>query len=534
MKYFLYVRKSTDTEDKQVQSLEDQINVMKSKAKLLWIKIVETFIESKSAKAPWREEFNKMIAQIYDWVATWIISWKIDRLSRNPIDTWTIQYMLQTWKIDKIITNDRDYNPVDAWLLMSVETWMANQYILDLSKNVKRWMESKTAKWMFCWQAPEWYLNDKENKTIIVDDKNFALIRKAWDFLLSWNYTIPVIVDMLNTDCWYKSNKKWCNKITAWWLYSIFKNVFYTWNFMRKWELKNGIHTPMITFQEFEKAQEILWRKWTKVRPKILEFAYTWIMRCGECWSSIVWTQKTKTIKTTWEEKTYIYYHCSKRKKWCSCSQKRVTLETLENQINTILENIEIIPEFKEFAIEILKRDYKEEFETNKKVKESLEKNLNENENKLQKLLDLLIDWKITDDVYNSKKDEIQGNINIFKWKLSDLDYKKDTTFDIVEDVFDFITLAKDKFNNWDLKTKKAILNNLGENFKLLDWILYLDSHCFFKPIEKHLPEIKRIYQGLEPTKKGISLLETNTNFSFISLWSGGRGLNSHTQGLKP
>jgi hypothetical protein len=57
-----------------------------------------------------------------------------------------------------------------------------------------------------------------------------------------------------------------------------------------------------------------------------------------------------------------------------------------------MLENIEIIPEFRDFAIDILKRDYKEEFETNKKIKESLEKSLNENEKKLQKLLDLLID----------------------------------------------------------------------------------------------------------------------------------------------
>jgi len=50
--YFLYVRKSTDTEDKQVQSIDDQINVMKKKAQLLDINIVEVFQESMSAKAP--------------------------------------------------------------------------------------------------------------------------------------------------------------------------------------------------------------------------------------------------------------------------------------------------------------------------------------------------------------------------------------------------------------------------------------------------------------------------------------------------
>ncbi len=119
IKYFLYARKSQESEDRQVQSLEDQINIMKKKAEYLWITIVNTFIESKSAKAPWREEFNKMIAQIYEWKAKGIISWKLDRLSRNPIDTGTIQYMLQTWLIDKIITNDRDYNPVDAGLLFN-------------------------------------------------------------------------------------------------------------------------------------------------------------------------------------------------------------------------------------------------------------------------------------------------------------------------------------------------------------------------------------------------------------------------------
>jgi len=61
-----------------------------------------------------------------------------------------------------------------------------------------------------------------------------------------------------------------------------------------------------------------------------------------------------------------------------------------------------------------------------------------------------------------------------------------------------------------------------------------LDIHSWLQLIQKNLPEIKRVFKRLEPTKNGISLLETNTNSSYISLWSEGPGLNWHTQGLKP
>lgn len=110
----------------------------------------------------------------------------------------------------------------------------------------------------------------------------------------------------------------------------------------------------------------------------------------------------------------------------------------------------------------------------------------------------------------------------------------KNNTIEKVEKTLNFILLAKEKFNNWDLKTKKLILSSFGENFILYDWILSLNMHSWLQPIERNLPEIKRIYAGLEPIKKGISFNKTNTNFSFISLWSEGPGLNWHTQGLKP
>ena len=56
-KFFLYVRKSTDVEDKQVLSIEAQLAELKAFAKREGIRIAEIFVEKKSAKIPGRKIF---------------------------------------------------------------------------------------------------------------------------------------------------------------------------------------------------------------------------------------------------------------------------------------------------------------------------------------------------------------------------------------------------------------------------------------------------------------------------------------------
>jgi hypothetical protein len=64
--------------------------------------------------------------------------------------------------------------------------------------------------------------------------------------------------------------------------------------------------------------------------------------------------------------------------------------------------------------------------------------------------------------------------------------------FEKTENVFHFITLAKEKFKNGTLIEKKLILSRLGKNFILFDGILALDMHSWFQPLQKHLPRIRR------------------------------------------
>ncbi len=87
MTYFLYARKSTDVEDKQVRSIDDQLAVLRALAKTEGIEITQEFIEKQSAEHPGRTVFNGMIDRIRRSEAHGVVCWNLDRLSRNPVDS---------------------------------------------------------------------------------------------------------------------------------------------------------------------------------------------------------------------------------------------------------------------------------------------------------------------------------------------------------------------------------------------------------------------------------------------------------------
>ena len=59
MRYFLYARKSTDVEDKQVLSIESQLAELRTLAKQERLNVVEVFVEKRSAKMPGRTESGR-------------------------------------------------------------------------------------------------------------------------------------------------------------------------------------------------------------------------------------------------------------------------------------------------------------------------------------------------------------------------------------------------------------------------------------------------------------------------------------------
>lgn len=292
IKYFVYARKSSESEDRQVQSIDDQINRLKQVATDLGLDVKKTYTEAKSAKKPNnRPLFDEMLKRIENGEAEGILCWQINRLSRNPIDSGKLSWMLQQGILKSIQTIDRQYLPDDNVILFNVETGSANQFILDLRKAVKRGVDSKLAKGWRPGSAPQGYLNSKikerGDNDILVDSERFPLVRKMWDLMLTGNYTPPQILDIANNQWGYRTRKtkhKGGLPLSRSGIYKIFTNTFYAGIFIYGKEKiqYDGKHEKMITLEEYDRVQKLLGRE-GKPRPKTHHFAFTGSLRCSEC-----------------------------------------------------------------------------------------------------------------------------------------------------------------------------------------------------------------------------------------------------------
>ena len=76
-KYFLYARKSSEDDDKQVMSIEAQLFELREFARKENLEILEEFQESKSAKKPGCEKFSEMLSRIESMDGAGILAWHL-------------------------------------------------------------------------------------------------------------------------------------------------------------------------------------------------------------------------------------------------------------------------------------------------------------------------------------------------------------------------------------------------------------------------------------------------------------------------
>lgn len=510
IKYFLYARRSIEKSDKEekVASIESQLAEMKELAKRQALQIVGIFTEAKSAKEPYvRLEFQKMIQQIQAKKATGILCWKMDRLARNAVDEGTIKYLLQSGIIQNIKASDRDWYPDDNVLLASVEFGVATQYSRDLAKHIKRGLKAKVESGHRPSIAPIGYTNsryhEKGKEEILVDEERFPLVRRLFDLMLTGTHSpfslVKVASDIGLTMKWPRS--KTYKKISRSNVYRIFTSSFYYGDFeypVGSGNWYHGSHKPMITREEYDRIQFLLGRK-ARPRPKSHVFAFTGLMKCGECGASITAEEKWKHQKNG-NVHHYIYYRCTKRVN-ANCTQKVITETKLNDQILDFLKKVEIPSLFHDWAMEKLKRMHEEEKFSRNNVLAVRQRQYEEVVFKLDKLLELRMAGEVSAEVYQSKKADLERQKEDLKVALDSTDRRVDGWLETVEKAMTFAEKARRSFEEGAIETRRGILTSLGYNHLLKDGILNIQAEKPLLVIGQAALEAKRISDRLEPPK---------------------------------
>ncbi len=515
--YIIYCRKSTESEERQILSIESQVKELKELAERLNLEVSEILTESQSAKYPGRPIFNGMMKKVYTGKLKGIIAWKLDRLARNPIDGSALVWALDRGEIQEIVTPTTTFkDDSNAKFLMQLEFGMAKKYVDDLGDNVKRGNRAKLDKGWLPGLPPLGYLNAPEERTIIKDPDRFPLVRKMWDLLFQ-GVSPYKILSIANDEWGFRTRtfkKSGNNPLSTSGLYYIFGNPFYYGLIERKEGVFIGKHEPMITEEEYWRAQEVLGRK-GRPRPKSHNFAFTGLIRCAECGCMV--TAEEKDNRYGYH---YVYYRCTKKKRGTLCRQKYINAKDLENQIGEFLEKIHVPERLLNLALDYLREEEKNEAENHLAAQKSLTKALNECQRKLSNLNQMRFTELIDDQEYVTEKRKLLGEKLRLERKAKSQDWNGKQSLERTKRAFIFAHEAKDRFKNGDSQDKRSILMEIGSNFSLRDKRLLIEAEKPFALIEKGLRPVRSENLSLEPQSNGLVKGETRLSLPVIQYWS--------------
>lgn len=159
LRYVLYARKSSESEDRQIQSIDDQVSYLTKLANAEGLQIVDVLTEAKSAKQPYgRIKFSEMMDRIEQGHYDGILSWKLDRLSRNSADSGRLQWLVQSGVIKVIRTAEREYTPSNKCAFDECGNRNVDAVHSRLKPQHQAWTAKQSGTRLGALHRPDWLL----------------------------------------------------------------------------------------------------------------------------------------------------------------------------------------------------------------------------------------------------------------------------------------------------------------------------------------------------------------------------------------
>ncbi len=533
-RYAMYCRKSSESDERQIQSLPDQITNLTTLIHQRGIQLIEQPLqEQRTAKVPGRPVFGQLVQKIEDGEVNGIILLNPSRLSRNTVDTGRIIYLMDQGKLLEVVTPYQTFrnNPNDKFMLnlLCTQAKLEND---NKSVNVTEALKLKAERGVFPGKARPGYKNNHEKpqglRDISAHPVYFPLMRKLFDLALTGNYSVQALVRMAN-NLGIRSSKS-RKPIVKSWMHRLLRDPFYTGKFIYNKKLYQGQHPPLISEAEFNLLQDILDGK-SKPRLHKHDFALNGLMKCGECHYCITAQEHRKRYKNGTEQ-LFGYYSCTKKGEK-KCTQPYISTKKLEGQFSCDLLHFEIEDKaFIDWAYEALEETTEKSRVVNSHSVEALQTALNGVNKRIDNLIALKISPEntgnlLSDTEFADRKHELMVEKDAISHQLTQASAQSADWATVAKDAFDFALLANQRFEHGDSNDKKVIFKAIGLNPILLDQKLHYQSRLIFLKFREGIQKTNDKIQSLEP-KNSVSDRENLKNYIKSTLWCPGEDLNLH------
>ena len=564
MKYFIYCRKSSDREDRQILSTDAQKRLLQDYADANNLTIVDTYVENQTAYKTGRPMFNEMLERLEKGEAEGIIAYHLTRIARNSFDGGRTIYMIDDSIVQEIRTPEKVYiNTSDDKFMMQIHFAMAKKSSDDTSQFVTRDIESKLLKGEYPGMVPIGYLNinrdahisksqdDKEKYMMLlelnrplkreeIDPIDGVIVKKFFEEVAERGKKGSLKVShlpQLSFDMGLRSRKGKKlsrhaieNLLTNHYFYGVIKyhGRIYDDAYIQEksGDPKRKIqHEALITKELFDDVQYALGTR-TKGRYRRHNYSFgDCILRCGECSSPI----------TPERQKGHVYYHCTGNRG--DCSQKAWTREeVLSEQFSDILLGLRLPQSYLDFALSKLRKVHSKESKFADAVRKKHQGHLNAAQQKLDALLQMKISPNnvdgllLSDEEYLHQKELIKEELHVAKKQLDTTQKQSENWVDDCERFFVFTQRVAAKFSITSVEDKKALLTLICQNLTLTNNKVAAQYQEPYRSLSE-FPLAGKEQEFLSEPEKSLTLAK---NTKMEESWLGRRDSNPRSRDQNP
>ena len=448
-KFFLYARKSTDTEEKQVLSIDAQLSELRAFASKENLPVAGEFTESMTAKTPGRPIFNQILDRIERGEAQGILSWHPDRLARNSVDGGRIIYLLDCGQLKSLKFGSFWFeNTPQGKFMLNLAFGQSKLYSDNLSDNVKRAIREKLRRGEWPGWAPTGYLNDRNVRKVVIDPQKGPLVRRLFETYASGRSSMQQLRILAYE--WGLTTRQ--NSLLAKsMIETMLRNPFYYGHMRINGELYEGIHAPLISKETFDQVQAVLKHRGRPHTQKKHYYPFVGLATCHSCGCSI----------TAERQKGHVYYRCTKKRD--ACSEPYVREESIAEQARAAIEAVALPDDI----YEKIKSALANERADSTQPVASLSEQLSKIQIKLQRLLDAHLEGVLERPEYLAKKEELLTRKLELEERIGQL---KQTATGWLESAGNFLSAAHQAGKlaaSGDLESQRDFLKKLGSNVRL-------------------------------------------------------------------